>query len=56
MNIYEVTTKAGGRKTTVTAESADKAKRKACKEWNISPSCPWCGLSNMTAKKIKGAC
>lgn len=50
---YYLVKSAGERETIVKAKNATQAKRKACKEWDISPSDPWCGLSAMTARKIK---
>lgn len=46
-------TSPGERTITVEAQNSIQAKRKACRFWGIKPSDPWCGLSAMTAKKIK---
>ena len=37
----------------VTANDNNQAKRMFCKMFNINPSDKWCGMSNMTARKIK---
>jgi len=44
---------AGERETVVKAENSTQAKRRACKEWDISPNDPWCGVSTMRARKIE---
>lgn len=43
----------GGRTLEIEAINGTQAKRQACRYWNIKPSDPWCGMSAMTAKKIK---
>lgn len=49
---YIVTTP-GERTAEVEAKNSTQAKRKACKFFGIRPGDPWCGMSAMTAKKIK---
>ena len=46
-------TSPGERTITVEAQNSTQAKKQACRYWGIKPSDPWCGLSAMTAKKIK---
>lgn len=38
--------------TTVTAVSADAAKREVCRMYGLKPSDPWCGVSNMSARRV----
>lgn len=45
----------GGRELEVEADSGEQAKRKACKTWGLRPSCPWVGVRNMQARKVKEA-
>lgn len=42
-----------GRTLHVWAASSDQAKRIFCKEYRIHPSDYWCGLSTLTARKLK---
>lgn len=42
-----------GRTLHVWAASGDQAKRIFCKEYGIRPGDYWCGLSTLTARKLK---
>lgn len=42
-----------GRTLHIWAASSNQAKRIFCKEYRIHPSDYWCGLSTMTARKLK---
>ena len=42
-----------GCKLHIWAASSDQAKRIFCKEYGIRPSDYWCGLSALTARKLK---
>lgn len=42
-----------GRALHVWAASGDQAKRSFCKEYGIRPSDYWCGMSTLTARKLK---
>lgn len=42
-----------GRTLYIWAVSSDQAKRAFCREYGISPSDYWCGLSNLTARRLK---
>lgn len=42
-----------GRTLYVWATSGNQAKRTFCREYNISPSDYWCGLSDLTARRMK---
>jgi len=48
---YEVTS-AGGRKCQVEAKDSAQAKRMACRNWRMTPSCPWTGTAGMKARKL----
>lgn len=43
----------GERTVEVEAQNNTAAKRLACKILGIKPNDPWCGISSMTAQKIK---
>lgn len=40
--------------TTVSAPSAAVAKREVCRMYGFKPSDPWCGVSNMSARRVVG--
>lgn len=42
-----------GRTLHVWAASSNQAKREFCREYGISPSDCWCGLSALTARRLK---
>lgn len=42
-----------GRTLHVWAASSNQAKREFCREYGISPSDYWCGLSDLTARRLK---
>ena len=42
-----------GRTLHVGAASSNQAKREFCREYGISPSDYWCGLSALTARRLK---
>ena len=42
-----------GRTLHVWAASSNQAKREFCREYGISPSDYWCGLSALTARRLK---
>lgn len=42
-----------GRTLHVWAASGNQAKREFCREYGISPSDYWCGLSDLTARRLK---
>jgi hypothetical protein len=50
---YQVTISGSYRKVIVEADNSDKAKRKACKCWQIKVSDRWCGLKGMHAERIE---
>ena len=41
-----------GRTLHVWAASSNQAKREFCREYGISPSDYWCGLSDLTARRL----
>ena len=41
-----------GRTLHVWAVSSNQAKREFCREYGISPSDYWCGLSDLTARRL----
>ena len=43
----------GGREVEIEAQNSTQAKRKACKFWGIKPSDEWCGITALTASRIK---
>ena len=45
----------GGRALHVWAASSNQAKRIFCKEYGIRPGDYWCGLSDLTARKLTPA-
>lgn len=49
---YIITTP-GEREIIIEAQNNTQAKRIACKYLGIKPSDKWCGVSSLTAKKIK---
>lgn len=51
-NLYLVESPSGC-KLHVWAASGDQAKRIFCKEYGIRPGDYWCGLSTLTARKLK---
>ena len=42
-----------GRTLHIWAASSNQAKRAFCREYGISPSDYWCGLSDLTARRLK---
>ena len=42
-----------GRTLHIWAASSNQAKREFCREYGISPSDYWCGLSDLTARRLK---
>lgn len=53
-NTYEVWTRTSPNyKSRIVVKSNDQAKRIYCKKKGVSPSDYWCGLSNMSARKVK---
>ena len=44
-----------GRTLHIWATSSNQAKRVFCREYGISPSDYWCGLSDLTARKLTPA-
>lgn len=42
-----------GRKLHVWAASGDQEKRAYCREYGLRPGDYWCGISSMTARKLK---
>lgn len=42
-----------GRKLHVWAASGDQAKRAYCREYGLRPGDYWCGISSLTARKLK---
>ena len=42
-----------GRTLHIWAVSSNQAKREFCREYGISPSDYWCGLSALTARRLK---
>lgn len=42
-----------GRMFHIWAASGNQAKRAFCREYGISPSDYWCGLSDLTARRLK---
>lgn len=51
-NLYLVQS-SSGRTLHIWAASKDQAKRIFCKEYGFLPSDSWCGVSNLTARKLK---
>ena len=41
-----------GRTLNIWAASSNQAKREFCREYGISPSDYWCGLSDLTARRL----
>ena len=52
MNTYLITD-VRGYEYKITAESAANAKRIVCSIKNVKPSDKWCGVSSLTATKLK---
>lgn len=42
-----------GRTLHIWAASSNQAKREFCREYGISPGDYWCGLSDLTARRLK---
>lgn len=51
-NLYLVSS-SSGRKLHVWAASGDQAKRAHCREYGLRPGDYWCGISSLTARKLK---
>lgn len=46
-------TSPAGREITIEAQNSTQAKRKACKHWGIKTGDKWCGITALTARRIK---
>jgi hypothetical protein len=53
MKYKYIVTSPGGREVEVEAQNSTQAKRKACRYWGIKPSDKWCGITALTARRIK---
>ena len=48
-----IVTSPGERTITVEAQNSTQAKKEACKFWGIKPNDEWCGITALTARRIK---
>jgi hypothetical protein len=44
----------GEREIVIEAKNSTQAKRKACRFWGIKPNDEWCGITALTARRMRG--
>ena len=54
MKYKYIVTSPGGREVEIEAQNSTQAKKEACKHWGISSNDKWCGITALTARRMRG--